>query len=182
MSDLCPISARNGANSSGSEIMIATTALGTPSSTIMTRLSVPLSSTTAMATETWNSDRRSRRPSGSSAVAASANGRKRGRNFGPLLRKLVVPSPHRLVKLHRLRNVEAGRDAPRAPARPARKCRLCREMPAQDTGIYRLDGRCTVGPGEEAADGMHHRQSRRPGSEREDDAVPCAFGELRQYR
>ena len=44
----------------------------------MTRLSVPLSSTMAMATETWNSDRRSRRPSGSSAVAASANGKSLG--------------------------------------------------------------------------------------------------------
>ena len=43
----------------------------------MTRLSVPISSTIAMPTETWNSDSRSSRPSGSSVVAASANGRKR---------------------------------------------------------------------------------------------------------
>ena len=39
----------------------ATSQLGTPSSTIMTRFSVPFSSTSAMPTETWNSDRRSRR-------------------------------------------------------------------------------------------------------------------------
>ena len=78
MSDRKPTSARNGANTSGSETMRATSQAGTPSSTIMTRFSVPISSTTAMPTETWNSDRRSRRPSGSSAVAASANGRKRG--------------------------------------------------------------------------------------------------------
>ena len=63
---------------SGREIMVATSALGTPSSTIMTRLRVPFSSTSAIATETWNRERRSNRPSGSSPVAASANGRSRG--------------------------------------------------------------------------------------------------------
>ena len=57
--------------------MTATSHAGTPSSTIMTRLSVPISSTTARPTETWNNDRRSRRPNGSSGVAASANGRNR---------------------------------------------------------------------------------------------------------
>ena len=58
--------------------MIATSEAGTLSSTIITRLSVPTSSTSAMPTETWNSDKRSRRDSGRSGVAASANGRKRG--------------------------------------------------------------------------------------------------------
>ena len=77
VSERKPISARNGANNSGSATMAATSQLGTPSSTIITRLSVPLSRTTAMPTDTWNSDNRIRRPSGSSAVAASANGRKR---------------------------------------------------------------------------------------------------------
>ena len=58
--------------------MQATIHEGTPSSTIITRFSVPISSTTAMPTVTWNSDSRSSRPIGSSGVAASANGRKRG--------------------------------------------------------------------------------------------------------
>ena len=83
MSERKPISARNGANTSGSDTITATSQVGTPSSTIITRLSVPFSSTTAMPTETWNSDSRSRRPSGSSAVAASANGRKRGAEQHP---------------------------------------------------------------------------------------------------
>ena len=58
--------------------MIATSETGTPSSTIITRFRVPISSTRAMPTETWNSDRRSSLDSGSSGVAASAKGRKRG--------------------------------------------------------------------------------------------------------
>ena len=77
VSERKPTSARNGANTSGSEIITATSQAGTSSSTIITRFSVPISSTTAMPTETWNSDRRSRRPSGNSGVAASANGRNR---------------------------------------------------------------------------------------------------------
>ena len=72
------MSARNGAYSTGSAIITATSDAGTPSSTIITRLSVPTSSTNAMPTDTWNSARRSRRDSGRSGVAASANGRKRG--------------------------------------------------------------------------------------------------------
>jgi hypothetical protein len=52
VSDLNPISARNGANTSGSDTISATSHVGTPSSTIITRLSVPLSSTTAMPTDT----------------------------------------------------------------------------------------------------------------------------------
>jgi hypothetical protein len=44
----------------------ATSVAGTSSSTIITRLSVPTSSTSAMPTVTWNSDRRSRRDSGRS--------------------------------------------------------------------------------------------------------------------
>ncbi len=55
--------------------MAATRAAGTFISTIMTRLSVPVSRTVVMPTETWNSDSRSRRPRGSSVVAASAKGR-----------------------------------------------------------------------------------------------------------
>ncbi len=54
--------------------MTATSQAGTPSSTIMTRLSVPISSTTAMPTVTWNRLSRSSRAIGSSAEAASANG------------------------------------------------------------------------------------------------------------
>jgi hypothetical protein len=47
-----PMSARNGATRSGSAIMTATMELGTPSSTIITRFSVPTSSTVAIPTET----------------------------------------------------------------------------------------------------------------------------------
>ena len=61
MSERKPTSARNGANSSGSASMIATIQDGTASSTIITRLSVPISSTAAMPTVTWNSDSRSSR-------------------------------------------------------------------------------------------------------------------------
>ena len=43
-----PTSARRGANSSGSDSITATIQAGTASSTIMTRLSVPISSTAAM--------------------------------------------------------------------------------------------------------------------------------------
>ena len=46
--------------------------------TSVSRLSVPLSSTTAIPTETWNSDNRTSRLSGSSRLPTSANGRKRG--------------------------------------------------------------------------------------------------------
>ncbi len=60
--------------------MMATSEAGTSSSTIITRFSVPTSSTSAMPTEAWNSDSRSRRDSGRSGVAASAKGRKRGPN------------------------------------------------------------------------------------------------------
>ena len=74
MSDLNPTSARNGAKTSGSAIIVATSQTGTPSSTIITRFSVPMSSTTAMPTETWNSDRRSSFASGSSSAPTSAKG------------------------------------------------------------------------------------------------------------
>src|SRR3990167_1665852 len=78
VSDLKPISARKGANSTGSEIITATSEAGTCSSTIITRFSVPTSSTSAMPTDTWNSDSRSKRLSGRSGEATSANCRKRG--------------------------------------------------------------------------------------------------------
>ncbi len=51
-SDLNPMIARNGAKRMGSAIMTPTSEAGTPSSTIMTRLSVPISKTSAMPTET----------------------------------------------------------------------------------------------------------------------------------
>ena len=90
-----PTSARNGANTRGSDTISATSHADTPSSTIITRFSVPFSSTVAMPTDTWNSDRRSSRPSGSSAVAASANGRKRGPSGCPSPREMVVETLHR---------------------------------------------------------------------------------------
>ena len=70
-----PISARNGATSSGKATISATSHDHTPSSTIITRFSVPTVSTATMPTVTWNSASRSRRDSGSSVLAASANGR-----------------------------------------------------------------------------------------------------------
>ena len=76
-----PTRARNGATSTGSDTISATSQAPTPSSTIITRFSVPTSSATAIPTETWNSDSRSRRDSGRSSVAASANGMKRGPSF-----------------------------------------------------------------------------------------------------
>ena len=52
VSDFQPTTARSGANSSGREIIVATSQAGTPSSTIITRFRVPISSTTAMPTVT----------------------------------------------------------------------------------------------------------------------------------
>ena len=78
VSDLKPSSARNGANSSGNATIADTSQADTPSSTIITRLSVPTSSTVQMPTATWNIDSRSKRPSGRPTDAASANGRNRG--------------------------------------------------------------------------------------------------------
>ncbi len=77
VSDLKPTSARKGAKISGSDSMMATREAGTLNSTIITRFSVPTRRTSEMPTETWNSERRSRRGRGRSGVAASAKGRKR---------------------------------------------------------------------------------------------------------
>ena len=79
VSDRKPIRARSGAKTRGKATMTATKPADTSSSTIITRLSVPVSRTTAIPTDTWKSDRRSRRPSGRSLLAASA----KGRNCGP---------------------------------------------------------------------------------------------------
>ena len=72
------MSARKGAKSTGSATIAATSQAGMPSSTIITRLRVPLSSTSDNPTETWKSDRRRSRKSGSSGVAASAKGSRLG--------------------------------------------------------------------------------------------------------
>jgi len=68
--------------------MMATSDAGTPSSTIITRFSVPTSRTSAMPTDTWNKDSRSRRGRGRSGVAASAKGRKRGPRPAQVLMRL----------------------------------------------------------------------------------------------
>jgi hypothetical protein len=52
VSERKPISARNGAASTGSATITATSQVATPSSTIITRFSVPVSRTAAMPTET----------------------------------------------------------------------------------------------------------------------------------
>ena len=75
VSERKPMMARNGDSSSGSATIEATSQAGTASSTIITRFSVPITSASAMPTETWNSDSRSSRDSGSSALTASAIGR-----------------------------------------------------------------------------------------------------------
>jgi hypothetical protein len=76
LSERKPMNARNGANTSGKPTISDTSHAGTPSSTMSTRFNVPIISTMAIPTDTWNSDSRSSRPSGNSALAASANGRK----------------------------------------------------------------------------------------------------------
>ena len=88
MSDLKPTTARNGANTSGSETITATSQAGTPSSTIMTRLSVPISSTTAMPTVTWNSDRRSRRPHRQLRRGGVGEGQEGGAEVPPVTREV----------------------------------------------------------------------------------------------
>jgi hypothetical protein len=75
VSDFQPTSARKGATSRGSATIRDTSQAPTPSSTIITRLSVPTIKAVAMPTETWNSDKRSSRDSDRSALAASAKGR-----------------------------------------------------------------------------------------------------------
>ena len=74
-SDFQPMRARNGATSSGSATISATSQAATPISTIITRLSVPTVSTPTMPTVTWNSASRASCASGRSGLAASANGR-----------------------------------------------------------------------------------------------------------
>ena len=70
--------ARKGAATSGSATISATSQAAMCSSTIITRFSVPTISAAARPTDTWNSDSRSSRDSGRSAVAASAKGSRRG--------------------------------------------------------------------------------------------------------
>ena len=69
----------------GKETMIDTNDAGTCNSTIITRFSVPTKSTKAMPTDTWKRDSLSNLPSGSSAEAASAKGKKRGPKLAQVL-------------------------------------------------------------------------------------------------
>ena len=68
------ISVLKGANRIGRAIMLATSQVGTDSSTIITRFKVPIIRTSAMPIGTWNNASRSNLPSGRSGDAASANG------------------------------------------------------------------------------------------------------------
>ena len=103
VSDLNPIRARSGANTSGKATISATSAAGMPSSAIITRLSVPVSRTAAMPTDTWNSDRRRSWLSGSSLVATSAKGsmeipssaQRRARDADSRFMPAPAPSPER---------------------------------------------------------------------------------------
>ena len=132
LSDRNPTSARKGANSNGRASIEATIQEGTASSTIMTRLSVPISSTAAMPTVTWNSDSRSSRDIGNSSVAASANGRIDGPNFiSPLtmaaLARFISGEPPKLARCRsRAKCAGRGRSASLrvrgANARDARAC------------------------------------------------------------
>ena len=73
--------------------MMPTSPAGTRNSTIITRLSVPTSSVSDMPTETWMSASRSRRPSGSVALAASAKGSNLVLRCShtPIIRRLMTP-------------------------------------------------------------------------------------------
>ena len=79
MSERKPISARSGAKTTGKATISATNHAGTPNSTIMTRFSVPVMSTSAMPTDTWNSDSRRIRDNGISSLPTSAKGSISGR-------------------------------------------------------------------------------------------------------
>ena len=90
MSDLNPKSARKGATSTGMAIIIATMVAATPSSTIITRLSVPSSITEAMPTLIWKSDRRKSWPNGSCSLTASEKGSMRKLAFLIWLRVRIM--------------------------------------------------------------------------------------------
>ena len=94
LSERKPMKARNGANTSGRPTISDTSQAGTASSTINTRFSVPINSTMAMPTVTWNSDRRKSRPKGSSGLAASANGRNSVPSF---IQRRVILAVRRLM-------------------------------------------------------------------------------------
>ena len=74
-----------GAKIIGKETMIETSDAGTCNSTIITRFKVPTNSTRAMPTDTWNKDSLSNLPSGNSAEATSAKGKKRGPKLAQVL-------------------------------------------------------------------------------------------------
>ncbi len=142
VSDLKPIRARRGAKNNGSDTAIATTVVGTPSSTIITRLRVPLRSTRAIATETWKSESRSKRPSGNSAVAASANGRKRGLIFTHALASLspswlmLSRAPSRRRHRSRCRHgMRVLRGRSKVPALPRYAGGVRRHQPARWPGL-----------------------------------------------
>ncbi len=124
-----------------------------PSSTIITRLSVPVSSTAAMPTDSWNSDRRSRRPSGSS-VAGRIGERQEAR--ADAVPEAAVgqggEAAHRGQHLQRVAVVEAA-------ARCARcgRCAAGRrvERSAQRGFADRFDRRGAVAAREQLADRVH---------------------------
>ncbi len=101
VSDRKPTNARNGANTSGRPTIADTSHADMPSSTIITRFSVPISSTVAMPTVTWNSDSRSSRFSGSVSLAASANGRNAGPEPGPESRRAPDRELHATLSARR---------------------------------------------------------------------------------
>jgi hypothetical protein len=83
------MSARKGAINKGKATIKDTKVAETPNSTIITRLRVPTSMTMAMPTESWKSDKRSRRESGKSSLAASAKGKNRDPNWVKDLAKKI---------------------------------------------------------------------------------------------
>ncbi len=91
-----PISARNGAATSGRATINATSHAPTPNSRIITRLSVPTIRAVAMPTATWNSAKRTRRGSGRSGDAASAKGRNRA---GTSAQLMPGSRPRRVIRL-----------------------------------------------------------------------------------
>ena len=129
VSERNPISARNGATTSGAPTISDTSHADMPSSTIITRLSVPINSTVAMPTVTWNSDRRSRRDSGSCGLAASAN----GRNSGPsrVHSRVTRPTAAEPVAPFTIPRPRARVPSP-ATCRSRSRCASCRP-PARST-------------------------------------------------
>ena len=147
---------------SGSDTISATSQAGTPSSTIITRLSVPVEQHHRHADRDLE-QRQAQQPRAAAArrVAASANGRKRGptrvqpRARAALSRFIAAraPAPARCRSRWRCARCAPAANAA-SPGSPATRR-------AQRRLRDRLDRRRAVAAREQPADRVHHRQQRR---------------------